>query len=157
MVWLLVVGDEHVETCLVSREFLLHLLYSHILGLLDYPEVEALSLYHEVVLIAYLLLDFLDGVAWESWHDAVNECGAYIAVICEPLLEALVICTHVFFPKLDILVDALLEMVTVQEYQFARHQNHTLGWVALEELVAVEQQLNQLARVGCGWSICELA
>ena len=55
VVWLLVVCDENVKTSLVSRELLLHLLYSHVLSLLDYPEVEALSLYYEVVLVANLL------------------------------------------------------------------------------------------------------
>lgn len=73
------------------------------------------------------------------------------------LTEALVISTHIALPELDILIDALLEVVTVQEDQLTWHQDHTLGWVALEELVAVEQELNQLAWIRSCRSICKLA
>ena len=157
VVWLLIVGDEHVEASLMSREFLLHLLYGHVLSLLDYPEVEALSLDYEIVLVANLLLDFLDGIAWEAWYDAVYEGSAYIAVIGKPLLEALIVGAHVFLPKLDILVDALLQVMAIEEDELARHQDHTLGRVALEVFVAVEEELYQLARVRGSWSICKLA
>ena len=110
----------------MSWELVLHLLYSHVLCLLDNPEVEAFSLNHEVVLVANLLLDFLDGVAWESRHDTVYQSSAYEAVVCEPSLEALVVSTHVLFPEFDILVDALLQVVSVQEDELARHKDHTL-------------------------------
>ena len=157
VVWLLVVCYENVETSLVGRELFLHLLYCHVFCLLDYPEVEALSLYYEVVLVTNLLLDFLDGVAWEARNDTVNECCANVAVVGKPLLETLVVSTHIFLPKLDILVDAFLQVVTVQENQLTRHQDHTLGRIALEELVTVEQQLNQLTWVRSCRSICKLA
>ena len=157
VVWLLIICDKHVETCLVSWELLLHLLYCHIFCLLDNPEVEAFCLNYEVVLVANLLLNLLDGIAWETRNDAVYQCSANVAVVGEPLLEALVISTHIALPELDILIDALLEVVTVQENQLTWHQDHTLGWVALEELVTVEQELNQLAWIRSCRSICKLA
>ena len=157
VVWLLVVGDENVQTSLVSREFFLHLLYSHILSLLDNPEVEALSLNYEVVLVANLLLNFLDGITWETWNDTVYESSAYVAVVGEPLLEAFVVSAHVTLPKLNVLIDALLQVVAIEEDQLTRHQNHTLSWVALEELVAMEQQLYQLTRIRSSRSISKLA
>ena len=78
-------------------------------------------------------------------------------MVSKPLLEALVISTHIFLPKLDILVNAFLQVVTVQENQLTRHQNHTLSWITLEELIAMEQQLNQLTWIRCSRSICKLA
>ncbi|CUQ34660.1 Uncharacterised protein [Segatella copri] len=78
-------------------------------------------------------------------------------MVGEPLLEALVISTHIALPELDILIDTLLEVVTIEEDQLTWHQDHTLGWVALEELVAVEQELNQLAWIRSCRSICKLA
>ena len=141
----------------MSWELLLHLLYCHIFCLLDNPEVEAFCLNYEVVLVANLLLNLLDGIAWETRNDAVYQCSANVAVVGEPLLEALVISTHIALPELDILIDTLLEVVTIEEDQLTWHQDHTLGWVALEELVAVEQELNQLAWIRSCRSICKLA
>lgn len=56
-------------------------------ALLDNPEVETLGLDDEIVLVANLLLNLADGVAWESRNDTVDESSAYEAVVGEPLLE----------------------------------------------------------------------
>jgi len=37
--------------------------------------------------------------------------------------------------------------MTIEEYQLARHENHTLGRVSLEEFITVKQQLHQLAGI----------
>ena len=157
VVWLLVVGDDNVQTSLVSREVLLHLLYSHIVRLLDYPEVEALSLHHEVVLVANLLLDFVDGVAWETRNDTVYECCAYEAMVGKPSFESLVVCTHVLFPEFDILVDAFLEMVSVKENKLAWHKDKSFLWVTVEEFVAMEEQLYEFTGIAGCWCVCKLA
>ena len=95
---LLVVGNEHMQTGLLCWELLLHLFDGHVLSLLNHPEVEALSLHDKIVLVAYLLLYLLDGVAWEARHDAVYQRSANIAVLCKPLLEALIVGAEVVFP-----------------------------------------------------------
>lgn len=115
MVRLLVVGDQHVKASLLCRELLLHLLDRHVLCLLDDPEMEALSLHDEVILVADLLLNLFDGITWESRNDTVNEGSAYVAVLCEPLLETLIFSAHISLPKLNILIDAVLKMVTIEE------------------------------------------
>ena len=90
--------DEHVETSLVSREFLSEFLASHVLCLLYHPEVEDLSLNNEVVLVANLVLYLYDVLTWESWYDTVNECCAYVVVFLEPLRESLSLLTEVWSP-----------------------------------------------------------
>ena len=119
--------------------------------------MEALCLHHEVVLISNLLLDFLDGVTREARDDTVDERCAYEAVLREPLLEALIVGSEVVLPQLNVLVDALLQMMAVEEDELAWHKDHTLRRVAIEVLVAVEEQLHELAGIRCGRSIGELA
>lgn len=97
MVRLLIVGDENMKTSLLCGELLSHLFDGHILSLFDDPQVEVLRFHYEVVLVANLLLDFVDGVAWKTRYDAVYECGANIAMIGEPCLESFVVLTKVVF------------------------------------------------------------
>ena len=47
--------------------------------------------------------------------------------------------------------------MSVEEYQLAWHDDESLGWVTLEILISVVQQLNELAWVRACRSICELA
>ena len=75
--------------------------------------MEVLRFHYEVVLVANLLLDFVDGVAWKTRYDAVYECGANIAMIGEPGLESFVVLTKVVFPQFNILVDTLLQVMSV--------------------------------------------
>ena len=47
--------------------------------------------------------------------------------------------------------------MAVEEDELARHQNHTLAGIALKELIAVEEQLYQLARIRFCGSVSKLA
>ena len=139
--------EEHVQASLVSRELLGYFLRS-----LDDPQVEVLSLYDEVVAIADLLLNLLDFVAGEAGHDAVYQRSIDAAAFLEPLLEALA-----ELPQFDVLLDAVLQYVTVQEYELAGEDNQALGGITVEGLVAAIEQLHELARIAAGRSIFELA
>ena len=143
----LALGDQHVQTGLVSRELSLQLIDTHVLRFLDYPEVEDLGLYNEVVVVAYFLLNSSDILAREARNDTVHERCAHIVVFLEPLLECLIICAEVIFPQLNVLADTVLEVVSVQEDQLARHKDQTLCRIAVEGLETTEQQLNQLTRI----------
>ena len=131
VVGLLALGNQHVQAGFLSGEFGAKLFACHILGLLNHPEVEDFGLHHQVVLVANLLLDVGNLLAGEAGNDAVNKRGAYVAIFCKPLLEALVVGTEVVFPQLDIFVNALLQMVSIKEDQLARHDDETLGGVAV--------------------------
>ena len=126
-----------MESGLVGGEFLGYLLWS-----LDYPEVEGFSLYDEVVAIRNLLLNLSDFLAWEARNDTVYEGSVNATSLLEPFLEVV---TQV--PELDILIDAVLQYVSVQEDQLTWEDNQTLGLVALESLIAAIEQLNQLAGI----------
>jgi hypothetical protein len=77
--------------------------------------VEDLSLHNEVVVVAHFLLDLSDIFAREAWYDTVNEGSADIVVFLEPLFEALIVSSEVVFPELDVLSDAVFEVVSVEE------------------------------------------
>ena len=139
VVWFLALCDENVQTSLFCREFCAKLLACHVLSLFDNPEVEDFCLYNEVVLVRNLLLNLSNLLAWESRNDTVYQCSANIAIVCKPALESFVVSTEILFPKFDILIDALLEVVTVQEDKLARHDDKTLLRITIKELVAVEQ------------------
>ena len=119
--------------------------------------MEDLSLHNEIVVISHFLLDLGDILAREARHDTVHEGSANVVVFLEPLLEALIVCSEIVFPELDILADAVFEVVSVQENQLARHEYKSLRRIAVEGLIAAEQQLNQLARIGRSRSVGELA
>ena len=157
VVRLLLVGDEHVESGLVGREFGFHLFYGHVFCLLYYPQVEAFCLDNEVVFVADLLLDFLDGVAWEARNDAVYEGSANVAVVGEPVFEAFIVGSEVVFPQFDIFIDAVFEVMAVEEDELTRHENQALVGVTVEEFVAVEEQLNELSGIGRGRSVGKFA
>ena len=126
-----------MESGLVGREFLCHFLRS-----LNHPEVEGLSLYHEVVAIAYLLLNLCNLLAWESRHDAVNECCVYTAAVVKPSLKLLW-----QFPELYIFVDAVFQYMSVEEYQLAREDDESLCRIAVEGLPTTIEQLHELAGI----------
>ena len=88
--------------------------------------MEHLTLNYEVVLVANLLLNLLDLLARETRNDAVNECSANVVVSVEPILESLVVSTEVILPEFNVLTDTLLQVVTVEEDKFARHDDKTL-------------------------------
>ena len=98
-----------------------------------------------------------DIFAREARYDTVNQSCANVVVFLKPLFEALVICSEIVFPKLDILADAVFQMVTVQENQLARHKDQTFLRIAVECFVATEEQLNELARISRCRGIREFA
>jgi hypothetical protein len=114
--------------------------------------VEGLSLYHEVVAIANLLLNLLNFIAWESRYDTVYEGSVNAASLLEPFLEV-----FAQVPKLDILIDAILQHVSVQEDQLTWEDDQTLGLVAVECLIATIEQLYQLAGIRRSRGILQFA
>ena len=150
-------SNEDVQSSFLCGELSAKFIASHVLSLLDDPEMEDFGLHDQIVLVANLLLDVLDFLAWESWHNAINECGAHIIVFGEPLLETFIVGSKVVFPQFDVFVDAHLQVVSIQENQFARHDDETFRGVSIECLIAMEKQLHQLARIGRGRSIGEFA
>ena len=135
-----------MQTSLVGGELLGYFLRS-----LDHPEVEGLSLNHEVVAVTDLLLNLLDLIAGEARHDTVHEGSIHTASLLEPLLE---VGTEV--PQVDILIDTVLQHVTVQEDQLTGEDDQTLCGVAVEGLVTTIQQLYQFAGIRTGGSILQL-
>ena len=113
--------------------------------------LEDLGLNDQVVHVVDLLLDTCDIFAREARHDAVHEGCAHVVVQFKPFLELLVVLAEIVFPQLDILADALLQMVSVQENQLARHDDEAFLRVAAESLEAAVEQLCQFARIArCG-------
>jgi hypothetical protein len=157
MVWSLALCDEYMETSLLSREFLAESCAAHVGRTLDNPEVEDLSLYHEVVSIAGTLLKLCDVLAWETRNDTVNEGSANVAVLVEPFLELLVVLAKVILPEFDVLLDAVLEVMAIEEDQLARHDDKALLRIALEGLETTIEELGELARIRRSRSIGELA
>ena len=121
--------EQHVQSGLVSREF-----GSHFLRCLNDPQVEDFGLYHHVVVILQLFLDGVDVLARKSRNDTVDQRGIYAASLFKPVFEAVA-----QVPEFDVLVDGFLQLVPVQENQFARENNQSLRHIALESLIAVIQ------------------
>ena len=86
-------------------------------------------------------------MARESRNDAVHEGGAHIAVLGEPVLEFLIILSEVVLPEFDILVDALLEVVSVEEDKLTRHDDKAFCLVALKSLEAAIEELSEFSRI----------
>ena len=113
--------------------------------------MEGLGLYNEVVAITDLLLNLLDLVAGEAWHDTVYECSIDATSLLEPLLE---VGTQV--PQVDILIDAILQHMAIEEDQLTREDDQALGRITVERLETTIEQLNQFARIRAGGRIFEL-
>ena len=148
MIGSLALSDEYMETSLLCGELLTKGSASHVGRTLDNPEVEDLGLDHQVVGIAGTLLQLGDVLAWEAGNDAVNEGSANVAVLVEPLLESCIVLAEVILPEFDVLLDAILEVMSVEEDQLARHDDEALLWVALEGLEATEEELCEFAWIG---------
>ena len=157
MIRLLALGDEHVQTRFLSRELLTQRLDTHVLRLLNYPEMEGLGLYHQVVFVSYFLLNISYFLTWEAWYDTVNQGGANVVILGEPLLERLIVFAQILFPQFNILVDTFLQVVSIEEDQLAGHDNQTFSRVSIEGLETTVEQLHQLTRIAAGGFVCELA
>lgn len=77
-------NEQYVQAGLVCGELLGNFFRSFY-----YPKVECLSLYYEIVAVAYLLLYLGYFLARESRYDSVDERGIYAATVVKPLLELL--------------------------------------------------------------------
>ena len=119
--------------------------------------MEDFALHDEVVGIANLLLNLCDFLARESRNDAVNECCANVVVLGEPLLELGIVLAEVVLPEFDVLIDALLEVVSIEEDELTRHDDKSLRLIALESLETTIEQLNELAWIAGCRSIGEFA
>ena len=137
VIWSLTWHEEHVKTCLVCREFLCYGFRS-----LDYPQVEDFSFDYEIILETDALMNLFDRILRIARHDAVDKCAVYSASLLEPCLEAV---SEV--PEVDVLVYALLELLSVKEYKFARENYESFGHVSVEMLVSAVKQLGKLTRI----------
>ena len=126
-----------MQSSLVCRELIGNLLWS-----LNNPQVEVFGLYDEVVTIANLLLNLGNFFARESGYDTIYESSVNATTLVKPLLE---VCTKV--PQLNILINAILQHVAIQENELAGEDNQTLRGIAIESLIAAIQQLNQLTGI----------
>ena len=114
-------------------------------------------MYNEVVIVAHFFLDFSDVFAREARYDTIHEGSADIIVFLEPLFEACIVSSEIVFPEFDILADTILEVMSVEENELARHENQTFGWVSVECFVAAEEQLNEFTGIGRSGCVAELA
>lgn len=96
-----------MQSCLVCGELLGNFLRS-----LDNPQVEVLCLNDEVVAIAHFLLNLSNLLAWETGNDTVYQGSIDTTALVEPLLE---VCGQL--PQLNVLVDAVLQYVAIEENQ----------------------------------------
>ena len=140
MIWSLARDKEYIQASLVCRELSSNRFWS-----LDHPEMEDLALYNEVVLESDTLVDLVNGVLRISRNDPVYECAVNTASLLEPCLEA-----FSEIPKVNVLIDALLELLAVKEDELTRKDDESLGHVTVEMLVSVIKKLSELARIrGC--------
>ena len=157
MIRFLVVGDKHVQACLVCGKLFLQLLYGHVFSFFDNPQVESLGLDHKIVLIADLLLDFADVFTREAWNNSVDKRCTDEAIVGKPILEAFIVTSEVVFPQFYVLIDTFFQPMPIEENQFTRHDNHSFVGGSMEILVTVEQELNQLAGIAGCRLVCKLA
>ena len=137
MIWSVAWNEEYIQTSLVCWELCSNRFWS-----LVHPKMEDLALYNEVVLEADALVYLVNSVLRITWNDSVYECAVYTASLLEPCLEA-----FSEIPKVDVLIDALLELLAVKEDELARKDDESLGHVAVEVLVSVIKKLSELARI----------
>ena len=116
------------------------------------PEVEDLALVQQMVVIAHAFAKLGGGVPRITRDDAVHKRRIHAAGRLKPVAEAL---SKV--PQVDVLADALLQVLAVLEDEFARENDESLVRSTLEVLVAMVQQLRQLAGIGRGGSVVKLA
>ena len=128
-------NEENVQSSLVCREF-----RSNRLRSLDYPKMEDFTLYYDIVAVADALMNLSDGVLRISRNDTVHEGAVNTASLLEPSLEFLA-----KLPQLYVLVDALLEFLSVEEDKFAWKDDESLRHVTLEMLESVVEKLSELA------------
>ena len=93
----------------------------------------------------------------KSGNDTVHEGSANIVVLFKPLLESFIVSSEIILPKFDVLLNALLQVVTIEEDEFARHDDETLRGAAVESLIAAIEQLHEFAGIAAGRSIREFA
>ena len=104
--------------------------------------MEDLTLYNEVVLEAYALVDLTDSIFRVSRNYTVNEGAVYSASLFKPGLEVF---SEV--PEVDILIDTFLEFLSVEEDKLAREDDESLCHVTAEMLISAVKKLCKLARV----------
>ena len=119
--------------------------------------MEGFALDHDVVLVAEFFLDLVDFLAGEAGDDAVNECGAYVAVVFEPCAECLVVRAEIFFPEVDVFEDDFFQMVAVFEDKLAGHDDEAFVSCSVEGFESAVEELCELAGIRCGGAVVELA
>ena len=156
MIGSFVVGEHHVESCFACGPLLVKLFDGDVLVVFDDPEVEDLALHHRSVLVADTLPQLLFVVAGIAVDDAVDECGADRAAVGYPFAESLSF-VEVFVPQVDVLVDALFEVMSIAEDQLTGQDDESLLGVAVETSVAAIEQLREFGRIGGGRCVAQFA
>ena len=137
MIWCLAWNEQNIQTCLVCRELLGYRFRS-----LDDPKMEDLTLYDKIVLVADALVYLVDRILRIAGNYTVNKGAIYSAGLLEPFLE-----TVTKLPQVDVLIDAFLELLSVQKDKLAWKDDESFGLIAVEMGVTTVKKLSQLARI----------
>ena len=114
--------------------------------------MEDFGLVKEVVVVTGALAELCGVVTGITGNDAVYEGAVHAAGLFEPCAE---IGTEV--PKVDVLTDALLEVLAVFEDELAGEDDEALVLCAVEVLETVVQELGELSGIGAGGLVVKLA
>ena len=135
VIWGFAWNEEHIQTSLVCREFLCYGFWC-----LDNPQMEYLTFHYKIVLVSYALVDLVYRILRIARNDTVNEGAIDSASLLKPFLEAVA-----KLPEVDVLIDAFLEFLAIEEDKLARKNDESLGHIALEMLISVIKKLGKLA------------
>ena len=116
VVWSLARYEEDVESRLVRREFCSYRFRSF-----DNPEMEDFTLYHEVVLEAYALMNLIDSIFRISGNDTVNKSAVYSTSLLKPGLE-------VFSEKSCITAPMMNAYASICSAKFSRGKRCISSW-----------------------------
>jgi hypothetical protein len=104
--------------------------------------MEDLALDYEIILESDALMYLLDRILRIAWHDTVDQRAVYSASLLEPCLEA-----FSEIPEVDVLINTLLEFLSVEKDKFAWEDYESFGHITVEMLVSAIKQLCELARI----------
>ena len=90
-------------------------------------------------------MDLVNSVLRISRDNAVDQRAVDSASLLEPSLEI-----FAKIPESDILLYALLQLLSIKEDQLTRQNDQALGRITLEMFISMIQKLSQLARIRRG-------
>ena len=137
VIWGFARNEKDIQPGLVGREF-----HCNFLRRLDDPEMEDLGFHHQPVFVACTVEKFGDVVFRIARNYSVHQSAVYAASGFKPVTE---IFTQI--PEFDVLAYAFLQFLSVQENKFARKDDETFRFVAVEMPVSPVQELRKLSGI----------